>query len=341
MLATYFALLLVEYVARLCHSEPSCFSRPFCFELPVLELQPSFPMTTLPTWKKHGRKWNPWITVAWFWFWLDWLCLSFLSLTQTVPQGWSTAYFIALFVTESDICILFSVYESYIPRKPLILMSIGKYPGLVSAWLLLPLAGWALVELPFTIWRYTFKSLRRPAFSNSALSGTCVNIIVAFVLHRVRGTLLMIIGIAGFTTAALIYSFMLLHALYSRWPFSAMIRSVLARLVLQCRLASVSKELQSTAGSLLNTNMQLSIALALTISSAIVGAVVPNQKSSTNRELLKGYRRAFYFEVGLSCLGLMLSFFLRDGRRGGKNDKEYCRTRSSRKGSDWYGLEII
>lgn len=252
------------------------------------------------------------------------------SMTQAevTTQGWSTPYIIALLVIGFTFCIIFCIYEAYIPKNPILPMSIWKYRGFGICMATVSL-GWMsfagitsyYLTLYFQVIENASSILTTVYFLPYAIGGLSVNIFAAFTLHRISGRILLIIAMTGYTASALMYVFIPVHCVYWEFPFPAMLFAVVGadlsyNVGTLHTLSSVSRKLQSTAGSLFNTNMQLSTTIALSISTAIVATIVPDQNNADPEELLHGFRGAYYFAVALSGLGLFLSFFVKVGRQG-------------------------
>lgn len=67
---------------------------------------------------------------------------------------------------------------------------------------------------------------------------------------------------------------------------------------------SMPKEHQGIAASLINTVVNYSISIALGIAGTIEGQVNDN---GTN--VLRGYKGAYYFGIGMAAFGILISFF--------------------------------
>lgn len=270
---------------------------------------------------------------------LDWcgaalaLCgfaLFVFSLAQadSAPQGWRTPYIIALLIVGVALIAAFCVYEGYVPSRPLMPLRIWTYPGMALC-LVIASCGWMDFQGTLTYYgTLYFQNIQGASpilttayFVPQAISGILVNVVAGYALDRVPGRILMIIAMLGFTAAALLWSFVQPDTLYWALPFPALIVVVigadLAYNVANLHaLSTVDKSLQSTAAGVFNTTLQLSGTIGLAASAAVVNSVVEGQETASKDELMKGYRAGYYFALGISGLGLILSFFLKVGTTG-------------------------
>lgn len=263
------------------------------------------------------------------------LTLVTFALTQSdaAPEKWRTPYIIGLLIAGILIIAIFLVYETYVPKRPLLPMFIWKSPsfGLCMA---IVTSGWmSAIGIVVFYMALFFQNIWKKSpievtvhFLPLAIFGLSVNVLAAYVLHRVSGRLLMIIGMFSYTLAAVLWAVM--KPEYSYWaiPFPAMLLNCMGadlayNVGTMHTLNSVSKQLQSTAGGLFNTLLQLSITIGLAAASAIVSSITDTSTASPH-ELLKAYRGAFWLAAGIAGAGLFGSFFLSIGRQGAKKNKE-------------------
>lgn len=85
---------------------------------------------------------------------------------------------------------------------------------------------------------------------------------------------------------------------------------------------AVEKRHQGVAASLINTIVNYSISLGLGFAGTIEANV--NDGGNTPAEVLKGYRGAWYFGIGISGLGVLVSltFLAKSYMRDAKQRKE-------------------
>lgn len=253
-----------------------------------------------------------------------------LSQADGAPEGWGTPYIIALLIIGALLIISFCTYEAYIPKRPLMPMEIWTYPGFALC-MAIAACGW--IDFSGTLSYYAtlyFQELREASpilttayFVPQAIAGILVNIFAGYALDRIPGRILMIVAMLGFTAAALLWSFVQLDTLYWAIPFPAFILVVVGADITYNvanlhALSTVDKKLQSTAAGVFNTCLQLSTSVGLAASAAVVNSVVTDQTTATKKEILEGYRAGYYFALGIAGLGLILSFFLKVGTKGGK-----------------------
>lgn len=267
------------------------------------------------------------------------------SLTQanSTPSGWNTPYIIALLVVGIVFLVAFCIYETYVPENPLMPMSIWKYEGFGLCMLINSLGWMAFNGICVYYCALYFQKVHdnSPIMTTAYLSpfpiaGATVNVIAAFVLHLISGRVLLIIGMLGYLGCALLWAFIPLNITYWAMAFPSMILGVLGadlgyNVGNMHTLNTVPPNLQSSAGGIFNTNMQISITIGLAASSAIVSSKVPNQDAASPQELLDGYHAGLYLAVGLSGLAVLISPFMRVGRQGHtkKGDKSETSTQTA------------
>jgi MFS family permease len=253
-----------------------------------------------------------------------------LSQWDTAPQGWRTPYIIICLVLGIMCIGGFCVYEIYVPKRPLMPMYIWKYPGFPLCMATI-VCGWTcftgVISFYATLYFQeivdTSPILTTACFIPMAVGGILVNVFAGLFLDKIPGRILLTVAMAGFTSSALLWSFAGLHTIYWAIPFPGLVLVVvgadLAYNVCNLHaLSTVDKSLQSTAAGVFNTCLSLATAVGLAAASSVVASQVPNQITATKQELLHGYRAGFWFALGVSGLGLFLSFFLKIGTQGGR-----------------------
>jgi MFS family permease len=257
-----------------------------------------------------------------------------LSDWDSSPHGWRTSYIIACLVIGVLAILLFFVYEAYWAKNPMMPMRIWRYPGFALC-IGIVVCGWMCFtgDLIFYATLY-FQNVQGASailtaayFLPQVIVGILVNIAMAFLLHRIAGQTILIVSFLAFVGASILWSFVGVHTLYWALPFPALCIVVIGADAAYnvCNLhvlSTVDHTLQSTAGGVFNTFLQLSTAVGLAISSSVVSATCPDQLNASKHELVVGYRSAFYFAIGVSGLGLLLCFFLRLGKQGAKVNEE-------------------
>lgn len=258
------------------------------------------------------------------------------SLTQanSTSTGWKTPYIIVLLVIGIILLVAFCVYENYVPANPLMPMSIWKYQGFALCMLINSLGWMAFNGITVYYCALYFQKVHdnSPILTTAYLSpfpiaGATVNLIAAFILHKVSGRILLMIGMLGYLACALLWAFMPYDVSYWAMAFPSMICGVLGadlgyNVGNMHTLNTVPPNLQSSAGGVFNTNLQISITIGLAASSAIVSSKVPNQDTVSSKELLDGYHAGLYLAVGLAGLALLISPFMRVGTQGGDEKKK-------------------
>lgn len=265
------------------------------------------------------------------------LCLSGFTLfvfamthADSTEKGWNTPYIIALFVVGFVLIAAFVVYECYVPANPIMPPHIWKCKGFAVCMACVALGmSTFLGTTQFYITMYfqnikgTDPILTTAYFVPMVVAGISVNVFAAMTLHLISGKILMICAQVGFFGAALLMALIGVDTSFWAIPFPAEILSVIGADLLYnvatlLTINSVEEELQSRAAGIFNTIAMLSSAVALAAASSIASSIVNADETNEvpKKELLRSYHAAFWFSVGTSGLGLILSFFLKLGTTG-------------------------
>lgn len=162
-----------------------------------------------------------------------------------------------------------------------------------------------------------------------AISGAIASVTTGFLLGRLRPAWVMTIALTAFTVGTILIATAPVEQSY--WAQSFVCTIVIpwgmdmsfpaATLILS---DAVAKKHQGIAASLVNTIVNYSISLALGFAGTVESHV--NHGGKTPKDVLLGFRGAWYFGIGLSGFGLFLSLcFLAKG---------YWKDRNKRKAGD-------
>jgi hypothetical protein len=242
------------------------------------------------------------------------LVLTVFSITQSAhaPQGWRTPYIPVCFVLGIA-SLLFAVYiEVRVASQPLLPASILMIPSMAPLLLsILILYGcWGI----FSVYGALFFQNIRPIsplqiavwYVPLGVAGIILSVIEGFILHLVPGRILMIIGTLGALASQLLLANVPLEGWnYWAWIFSATICSTIG-IDLPTILMSVfittklPRTQQGLAGGLLNSVLQLGVALTLGITDLI-------QVTTMERHgLASSYKYTFWFGVAASAVSVAL-----------------------------------
>ena len=150
-----------------------------------------------------------------------------------------------------------------------------------------------------------------------AISGAIASVTTGFLLGRLRPAWVMTIALTAFTVGAILIATAPVRQSY--WAQSFVCTIIIpwgmdmsfpaATLILS---DAVKKEHQGIAASLVNTVVNYSISLALGFAGTVESHV--NHGGTNPEDMLKGFRGAWYFAIGVSGFGLFLSLaFLAKG----------------------------
>ncbi|KAK7205480.1 major facilitator superfamily-domain-containing protein [Myxozyma melibiosi] len=256
-------------------------------------------------------------------------CIVFaLSESSAASNGWATPYIIVLLIVGVLICVVFVYWENFVD-EPLMPMYIWKFPGFALCMAAVT-CGWLVFQGVLMYYSSLFfqnilgySAIRTTAaMLPQAVMGILVNLFIATNLHRVPGRYLMQISMVSFLTASLLWALRPIHITYWAMTFPALCivmigADVAFNVVNHVTLASVPPQLKSTAAGTFQVIVQLASSIGVGVSTAIVTSQIGNDIDNQAPEvLLRGYRCAFYFAVGCSALGLVLSVFIKIGTQG-------------------------
>ncbi|KAK9455084.1 major facilitator superfamily-domain-containing protein [Dipodascopsis uninucleata] len=258
-----------------------------------------------------------------------------LSGSSGASDGWKTPYIIVLLIVGIVIIALFVVWENY-AKDPIMPMFIWKYPGFALC-MTIVFCGWLNFQGSLSYFvSLDFQNIKKysaihttAAMLPMSVSGVLVNVCAAYILHIIPGQILMIIGMCTFTIAALLWALQPLHITYWAMCFPALTIGVVGadlsyNVGNQYALSAVPPHLKSTAAGIFNVMTQISSSVGIAASTAIVTSQIGSNIESQSPEILhRGYKYAYWFGVGISGLGIILSFFLKIGTSGGHGLKSY------------------
>jgi MFS family permease len=238
------------------------------------------------------------------------LVLINFAWNQGPVVGWTTPYtYIILIIGFLFLC-LFGLIETratfpLIPRAALS-SDTAFVLGCISA-------GWA----SFGIWVYYLwqfcEELKHVSpllvsayFVPTSVSGLIAAMTTGMILHRVPASFVMLIAMLGFMTGIILVATAPINQMYWAQIFVAVVvmpwgmdMSFPAGTILLSN--RMRREEQGVAASLMNTVINYSISIGLGMAGTIEGRV----GGSGEEGLLRGYRAALYFGIGISGLGVL------------------------------------
>jgi MFS family permease len=234
-----------------------------------------------------------------------------LSSGDTAPQGWRTSYIIAMLVIGALLMVAFVFWEIYYPH-PLVPMSI---------WL----------DTNFSlymqeVWRWS-PLITAVHLLPMAIMGIIVNIIAAFIMHKVSNKVLMLTGCFGFILSFTLVAVNTVHSSYWAFCFPSFLLAVVGA-DLEFNVAnlyvasSMPKHQQSIAGSIVQTITKLCQSVSFGIGTAVFNAVGRSARTGGywDKET-KPYSAVFWFATAASGLSVLFAVFLTIGTQGGKENE--------------------
>ncbi|KAM0255613.1 hypothetical protein ACHAQJ_005618 [Trichoderma viride] len=251
------------------------------------------------------------------------LVLINFAWNQAPVVGWQTVYVYVLLIVGFLFLGLFAWIEvhSAFPLLPTKLFS-----GSVGFVLACVAAGWS----SFGIWLlYLWQILQlirghspleaSAQFSTAAISGACAAFTTGLILGRVRPSLVMFMALMAFTVGGILVATVPPHQIFWAQTFVSILvmpwgmdMSFPAATIILSE--AFPKEHQGLAASLVNTVINYSISIGLGIAGTVQSQISPG---TTEQDILRGCRSAFYVGIGLSGLGVLVAtlFIIDENRR--------------------------
>lgn len=261
------------------------------------------------------------------------LVLFNFAWNQAPIVGWEQPYVYVTLILGILFVAAFFVFELRFSPQPLVPFDALK-PDV--AFVLAAIAcGWS----SFGIWvwyswqfllelRNVSPLLGSAQFVPVVISGALAATVVGLLLHRIGPPLVMTGALLAFAVGSVLMATCPVEQTYWAQTFVSFVVTPwgmdmsfpAATLILS---NSVPREHQGIAASLVNTVVNYSIALGLGFAGTV--EYKTNNGGTTEADMLKGYRHAYYMGIGLACLGvgicLTFVFKSRSKRREGDAEK--------------------
>ncbi|KAK5327595.1 hypothetical protein LTR93_002980 [Exophiala xenobiotica] len=251
------------------------------------------------------------------------IVLVVFAITESAhtPQGWRTPYIPTLFCVGC-ILLLIAVYiEGWVAEMPLLPGDIFTTPCMtqLTVALLLLYGNCGIYLLYGTLY---FQNIMGATplqvvawFTPVAVGGIVLNILQGYLLHLVPGHFLLIVAGAGAVGSPLLLALVPAGGSYWAWVFPSCVLTTMSidlsyTVICVFLTTQLPSARQGLAGGLINSVMQLGMALALGLSDIIQSYTVDEAG------LRKSYQNTFWFAVatGSACSILMVIW----GRKVGK-----------------------
>lgn len=242
------------------------------------------------------------------------LILVNFAWNQAPLVGWSKPYIYSLLIVGLVSLAGFLYVELHVAIHPLVpLRGLQKEAGFTLACIA---AGWG----SHGIWIYYLYLFLEQLRGHSALSacaqtfpvaitGTCAALSVGFLLKKIKVAYVMMLAMLFFTVGTVLIATAPVSQIYWAQTFLSVILmpggmnlSFPAGTILLSN--ALPREHQGIAASLISTMVNYSISTGLGIAGTIERNVNP-----TGDDLVAGFRSAWYFGIGLSGLGLLISMW--------------------------------
>ncbi|KAJ6588750.1 major facilitator superfamily domain-containing protein [Mycena capillaripes] len=258
-----------------------------------------------------------------------------LADSTTARKGWSTPQIPSLFTASAVILAAFVFYERHREARGLSVLlpiQIWKQPSTKMG---------VVIAIQFFIW-WSFNTLSyfstlyyqqvnqlnplqtAVRFIPMTIAGVLVNIATGYIMNRVPGQALILVGILGSIIAPLIFALIDMHASYWRTAFIVMLFIVGADVVYpvgNLHLSAVfDDDSQSLAGGLFNVASRLGTSLGLAVTSSIAAAASqkyqhahPMLAADSPEVLMAGFRAAGWTCFAAAVVSFIIAVF---GLRG-------------------------
>ncbi|KAJ5675183.1 Major facilitator superfamily domain general substrate transporter [Penicillium maclennaniae] len=256
---------------------------------------------------------------------MDWAGLV-LSITGTTlfvfaiadssyaPQGWKTPYIIVFFVLGMILLGVMAYIEGWVVQNPLLpgdIFHVKHMAALVIALLFL-YGSLGIFLLYGVLYMSDFMGgspLQIVAWTAPmGVGGLILSAAGGFILHKVSGTLLMLISCLGYVGSGLLFAIIPIGGNYWAYIFPAMICGTVA-IDISFNLAnifittSLPKARQGLAGALIYCTLHLGIAVMLGFADIV-------QTQMKYLGVRKSYKVVFWFQTGLAVVGLFIVLLL-------------------------------
>lgn len=255
-----------------------------------------------------------------------------LSLGSTAPQGWRTAYVLALLVVGVGLMAGFVVWES-LCRYPLVPLATFKDRNFSLCLAVLMLGYVAFGPASFFVALYFQDVLRLSALEVAvhvlpmAIMGILVNIFAGAALHRISNRALMLVGAASYAVAFLLFA--VNRAGDSYWAFffpGLTIMVVGADLEFNVTnmyvMSSMPATQQSAAAGIFQTVVRVSMTVGFGVTTALFNAVEMRPSLADYwDDASQPYAATFWFCTACSALSVCMVPFLTLKTQGGREKK--------------------
>jgi MFS family permease len=240
------------------------------------------------------------------------LVLINLAWNQGPNVGWDTPYVYALLIVGFVFVAVFALVESKATFPLIPTDSLTTDTAFVLGCIA---AGWSSFGIwVFYLWQFLEEIrgqsplLTTAQFVPVGFSGLAAALTTGIVLHKLGPSVVMMISMLAFTIGAILIATVPVGQSYWAQTFVSIVimpwgmdMSFPASNILLSN--HMHRDHQGVAASLVNTVINYSVSIGLGFA-----GTVESQVNHRGKDLLKGYRGAWYMEIGLASLGVCISF---------------------------------
>jgi hypothetical protein len=242
------------------------------------------------------------------------LVLINFAWNQAAVVGWAVPYTYVLLIVGLVFMGLFVYVEMYLAEYPLVPIKNLSKEAVYAISIIA--CGWSSFGIwVFYLWQLV-ENLRHHSVLSSAaqqipvaFSGLVASLLVGVLLSKVKVAFIMVAAMACFLTGQILIATAPVSQTYWAQTFISLLimpwgmdMSFPAATIIISN--GLPREHQGSAASLINTVVNYSISISLGVAGTIV-----RQTNDSGKEVLEGYRNAWYFAIGLDGFGMAIALY--------------------------------
>lgn len=306
-------------------------------------------------------------------------CIAFVlaaSQAASAARGWANPYVIAILVLSLVVLVAFVWWESRV-ENPLMPLRIWKAKGFAVSMVLILFSWMGFTGVLSFYGGLYLQNIMGASPIKSAfylfpqtLASIAAVSIVAAILHRASGRLILVLASLMMLTSSLLWALVPLGLSYFAMILPAVCLEVISadlsfNVINLNTLSTVSREEQSTAAGIFYTISHIAGSLGVSLSTSIVSSILRKETIPVQPDggmilpieiLAKAYKGSFWFAVATSSVALICAVFANVGKQGARvegcdeeaarlfvaeEDEEECRSESEDELSRLIGGEMV
>lgn len=254
-----------------------------------------------------------------------------LSLGDTAPNGWKTAYVLVLLIVGLLLIIAFVFWELRF-EWPLMPMGIWKDRNFTLVLSILMLGCMSFTPTSFFMALYFQDVWQKSALMVAvyllpmAVNGVIVNIFAGVFLHRISNKVLMLVGATAYAVANLLFALNTVDSSYWAFCFPGFVILVIGadlefNVANMYVMSSMPASQQSLAGGIFQTVTKLCMTIGFGVATVVFDSVGARPSLSSYWDKpTQPYAAVFWTSFTFATLSIFLVPFLTIGTQGGKDE---------------------